>query len=121
MAARRTAGAKFTTTKSTAAQSCYQTRAKLWRWEGGKGSWHFMTLPVALSQEIRLVDAGPRRIGFGSLRVTATIGKCTWQTSIFPSAEARSYLLPVKSAVRKAEGLREGQSVALTLSVRRAG
>lgn len=121
MAARRPAGAKFTTTKSTSAQSCYRTRASLWRWQGGKGSWHFMTLPVALSEEIRLVDAGPRRIGFGSLRVTATIGKSTWQTSIFPSTEARSYLLPVKAAVRKAEKLRAGQTATLQLSVRRAG
>jgi hypothetical protein len=121
MAARRATGARFTTTKSTAAESCYGTRAKLWRWQGGKGSWHFMTLPVALAEVIRLVDAGPRRIGFGSLRVAATIGKSTWQTSIFPSAEARSYLLPVKAAVRNAENLREGQTVALQLSVRRGG
>jgi hypothetical protein len=101
-------------------QSEYRTRAKLWRWAGGKASWYFLTLPEKLSREIRLVDAGPRRIGFGSLRVTATIGASTWQTSIFPSAELKSYLLPVKAGVRKAEKLVAGKVVAVQILVNRA-
>lgn len=106
---------------STATDSTYRTRAKLWQWKGGKASWYFLTLPVGLSEEIRLVDAGPRRVGFGSLRVTATIGKTSWQTSIFPSAQLSSYLLPVKASVRKAERLVEGRMVGLQVVVRRAG
>lgn len=106
---------------STATQSTYRTRAKLWRWKGGKASWFFFTLPAGVAEEIRTVDAGPRRIGFGSLRVTASIGKTSWDTSIFPAAGLKSYLLPVKAAVRKAERLVEGKSVALQLVVRRAG
>jgi len=106
---------------ASATQSVYRTRAKLWRWAGGKASWYFMTLPAAVSREIKLVDAGPRRVGFGALRVEATIGGSTWQTSIFPSAPLKSYLLPVKAAVRKAEKLVEGKAVALQIVVRRAG
>jgi len=101
-------------------QSEYRARARLWRWAGGKASWYFLTLPEKLSREIRLVDAGPRRIGFGSLRVTATIGDSTWQTSIFPSAELKSYLLPVKAGVRKAGKLVEGKLVSVRIVVRRA-
>ena len=41
--------------------------------------------------------------GFGSVRVEATIGGSTWRTSIFPSDDA--YILPIKKAVREAEGL----------------
>jgi hypothetical protein len=104
---------------STATESTYRTRAKLWRWQGGKASWHFLTLPVGVAEEIRAVDAGGRRVGFGSLRVTATIGTTSWQTSIFPAAQLNSYLLPVKAAVRKAEQLVEGKTVALQLVVRR--
>ena len=107
--------------KASATQSVYRTRAKLWRWAGGKASWYFMTLPAAVSREIKLVDAGPRRVGFGALRVEATIGGSTWQTSIFPSAPLKSYLLPVKATVRKAEKLVEGKAVALEIVVRRAG
>jgi hypothetical protein len=106
---------------STATQSIYRTRAKLWRWKGGKASWFFLTLPTGVAEEIRTVDAGPRRIGFGSLRVTASIGRTSWETSIFPAAGLKSYLLPVKAAVRKAERLSEGRTVAFQLAVRRAG
>jgi hypothetical protein len=54
--------------------------------------------------------------GFGSLKVTARIGETSWQTSVFPSREA-GWMLPVKAAVRKAEGIVEGDEVALTLEV----
>jgi Domain of unknown function (DUF1905) len=101
-------------------KSTYRTRAKLWRWTGGKASWFFLTLPAAVSKEIRIVDAGPRRVGFGSLRVEATIGGSTWQTSIFPSAGLNAYILPVKAAVRKAEKMAEGKSVIVQVVVNRA-
>ena len=52
--------------------------------------------------------------GFGSLRVTATMGQTAWQTSVFPSRE-NGWMLPVKAAVRKAEGLDEGDEVELLL------
>lgn len=107
-------------TASTATDSTYQFRAKVWRWTGGKASWYFVTLPQSVSREIRAVDAGPRRTGFGSLRVAARIGTSSWQTSIFPSIEAGSYLLPLKAAVRKAEQLREGKQVRVQVTVRRA-
>jgi hypothetical protein len=107
-------------TSSTATDSTYRTRAKLWRWRGGKASWYFLTLPVGLAEEIRLVDAGPRRLGFGSLRVTARIGGTCWQTSIFPSTQHASYLLPVKASVRKTEQLAEGKWIRLQIAVRRA-
>jgi hypothetical protein len=106
---------------SSATQSEYRTRAKLWRWAAGKASWYFMTIPAAISREIRLVDAGPRRVGFGSLRVEATIGGSTFQTSIFPSTGLKCYLLPVKASVRKAEKMAEGRMASLRLVVRRAG
>jgi len=101
--------------------STYEVRAKLWKWSGGKGAWYFITLPARTSREIRLVDAGPTRRGFGALRTGATIGKSTWTTSIFPSTELKAYLLPVKASVRKAEKLVEGKPVSLTLKVHRAG
>jgi Domain of unknown function (DUF1905) len=101
-------------------KSTYRTRAKLWRYPSAKVSWHFITLPRRLADEIRVVDAGPVRRGFGSLRVRATIGASTWNTSIFPSSRDQSYVLPVKVQVRRAEGLKVGQMVALQIEVNRA-
>jgi hypothetical protein len=100
-------------------KSIYRTRAKLWRWSGGKASWYFITLPASVSREIRLVDAGPRRVGFGALRVEATIGESRWETSIFPSSERNAYLLPVKAAVRKAEKMVEGKAFQVQILVSR--
>lgn len=102
-------------------ESTYEVRAKLWKWPGAKGAWYFVTLPARTSREIRLVDAGPVRRGFGSLRTVATVGGSTWSTSVFPSSETQAYLLPVKASIRKAERLVEGKMVHLTLKVRRAG
>jgi hypothetical protein len=98
-------------------KSLYKCKGKLWRYPGEKAAWYFITLPVKLSREIRAVDAGPQRSGFGSLRVQATIGKTVWATSIFPSTAADAYLLPVKAQVRKQEALQVGKSVALVLEV----
>lgn len=87
--------------------------APLWLWNG-KGAWHFITLPVDESQIIKM--AVPRR-GWGSVRVKATIGTTSWNTSIFPDNKANAYLLPVKADVRKAERLVVGEPVDVTLSL----
>ena len=54
--------------------------------------------------------------GFGSLKVTATIGDSTWRTSVFPSRN-EGWMLPVKAAVRRAEDLAEGDAVTVVLEV----
>jgi hypothetical protein len=88
--------------------------APLWEWQG-KGAWHFLTLPVAESGMIRM--AAPRKAGFGSVRVKATIGATSWNTSIFPDKKSGTYLLPVKADVRKAEDFSVGDAVEVTLSL----
>lgn len=94
----------------------------LWRWAGGPtgGSWHFLTIDGAAGESLS-GTALMRRLertlgGFGSLKVTATIGDSTFNTSLFPSKEL-GWLLPVKASVRKAEGIGEGDSVAVVLEV----
>lgn len=93
----------------------YKLRAKLWKWSG-KDAWHFLTLPKNESKEIRGLFGDLKR-GFGSLRVRVTIGATSWDTSIFPSAKDKAYLLPVKASVRKAEGLKSGATVAFTMQL----
>ena len=87
--------------------------APLWDYTG-EASWYFVTLPPELTDDIR-AQAGPRR-GFGSVRVRATVGGTAWSTSIFPS-KSDGYLLPVKKAVRTAEGIDEGDLVAVELEL----
>ena len=88
--------------------------APLWQHEG-EGSWYFVTVPEEISDDIADLTAGTRN-GFGSVRVTVTIGSTTWQTSVFPS-KSGSYFLPVKKPVRIAEHLTEGTPVATRLEL----
>lgn len=96
--------------------------ATLWRWSGGAGgNWFFLTIDGAAGEALsgtalmRRLESGRAR-GFGSLRVTASIGGSRWQTSVFPQ-KGKGWLLPVKAAVRRAENLGEGDTVELALEI----
>jgi hypothetical protein len=91
----------------------YSFEAKLWRWHAETASWVFITLPEDMAFAIRC-EAETR--GWGSVKVTASIGVTNWQTSLFPHKASNSYLLPVKAAVRKAEGLNDGDIAKVSLT-----
>ncbi|WP_084037941.1 DUF1905 domain-containing protein [Demequina sp. NBRC 110053] len=94
----------------------YQFDAALWQWTGNGAQWVFLTLPEGVADEVEALQVGPER-GFGAVKVEVTIGSTTWRTSMFPSKEHGSYILPVKASVRKEEGVEVGDraSVAITL------
>lgn len=96
----------------------YRLRGKVWLYEGGAaGGWHFVTLPKGPAKEIRMLLGGATGRGWGSVRVAATIGGTTWQTSIFPDKKAGSFLLPLKAEVRKAESIDAGDSIDFVLEI----
>ena len=93
----------------------------LWRWTTPSApvAWHFVTIDGGAGEALS-ATALMRRLegmsrGFGSLKVSVTIGETTFKTSVFPSKEQRGWLLPVKASVRKAERLAEGDAVELSL------
>lgn len=88
--------------------------AELWRWPG-ENAWYFVAVPEEMADDIRMAGGPPR--GFGSVRVEVTVGSTTWRTSVFPDAGRRTYVLPVKKAVRRAEDLDEGAPVPVVLRV----
>jgi hypothetical protein len=86
----------------------------LWRWSG-ESAWHFVTVPEAVSDDIASrVEPGP---GFGSVKVTVTVGSSTWSTSVFPDSTSGRYLLPVKAAVRRRERIDDGDELQVALVV----
>jgi hypothetical protein len=95
----------------------YKMRSKVWLWPGETAAWHFMTLPLKESEEIKKKHGDQRR-GFGSIPVTVTIGTTTWDTSLFPDKRSGCYLLPLKAKVRQAEGVAMDDTVTFSLTVR---
>jgi hypothetical protein len=93
----------------------YRFTAPLWKWKGDS-PWHFVTLPFEQADEIDERTAHVQR-GFGSVKVKVTVGHTTWTTSLFPATGEQSYILPVKAAVRKAEGLGDGSPVTVLLEL----
>lgn len=88
----------------------YRFEGELWRWKARTDAWFFLTVPEDAGDEIRSI-VGDLAGGFGSVRVRVTVGSTTWLTSIFPDSGSTSYSLPMKAAVRKAEGLEEHEIV----------
>jgi uncharacterized protein DUF1905 len=84
----------------------------MWRWK--EGAWRFVTVPEDVSDEVDEV-VGDATGGFGSVRVEVTVGSTTWRTSLFPSTEAGAFVLPVKKAVRTAEGLGDDDPLEVTI------
>jgi hypothetical protein len=92
--------------------------AKCWLWQEGKGSWHFITLPEDKSEEIKFFsENNSKRRGWGAVRVQATIGDTTWETSIFPYSKTNAYILPVKADVRKKEKILVDNVVKVKLKI----
>ncbi|MGB5952186.1 MAG: DUF1905 domain-containing protein [Ornithinimicrobium sp.] len=86
-------------------------------WQHDNGPVHFCSVPEQVSDVIDDLSQG-RSHGFGSVPVEVTVGTSTWQTSLFPSIELATYVLPMKKAVRTKEQLETGEEVVLTLTLR---
>ena len=81
-----------------------------------RGPSPFYFVPVADDEAEDIQDLSrDLTYGWGCIPVTAKIGRTTFTTSLFP--KDGGYLVPVKVAVRKAEKLELGQSVAVRLTM----
>lgn len=83
----------------------------------GMAAWRFITIPKKESEALKK-KYGAHARGWGSLPVAVTIGKTSWNTSIFPDKRSGTYLLPLKAAVRKAEGIFDDDTVIYSLTLR---
>lgn len=98
-------------------QKTYTMTEKVWIYPGDHANWHFTSISKEQSQKIKEMY-GKNAKGFGSLPVTVTIGKTTWDTSVFPDRRAGTYLLPLKAKVRQTEDIEAGEAVTFSISVR---
>lgn len=98
-------------------QSSYTITAKLWIYPGEHANWHFLTIPKKESALIKK-NYGSVSKGWGSLPVSVTIKKITWETSIFPDNKSGTYLLPVKAKVRTNAGAEVDDTIRFIIKIR---
>ncbi len=84
-----------------------------WR---GPSPYHFLPLPAAHAAEVQFL-APMVTYGWGVIPVRCRIGRTDFTTSLVP--KDGGYLLPVKDAVRKGEGLAVGDRVAVSFRLGR--
>jgi hypothetical protein len=90
---------------------------ELWRWQGDAPVvWSFVTVPPNLALELRELGKFGGN-GWGMIPVQAQIGNTAWKTSLFPQTKDKTYLLPIKASVRKAEKLKTGNVLHIRLEV----
>ncbi|MFC7430463.1 MULTISPECIES: DUF1905 domain-containing protein [unclassified Agrococcus] len=82
-----------------------------WR---GPAPFHFVRVPDAEAEAIRDL-AAMVSYGWGVIPVRGHLGDTTFTTSLFP--REGGYLVPLKDAVRRAEGVALGDRVAVRLRI----
>lgn len=85
----------------------------IWYWRG-PAPWYFVTVPAEPASELRAI-VGSVTYGWGMIPVRAHIGRTEWRTSLFP--KDGSYVVPIKTSVRQAEKLDEGDLVTVQLVI----
>lgn len=81
----------------------YPFTAKPWKYERPNG-WYFVSLPLKLANEIREYHKSEEE-GWGRLKTSAKIGNSEWKTAIWFDTKMKTYLLPLKTKIRKKENI----------------
>jgi hypothetical protein len=87
----------------------YTFTAEVWQYNPPKG-WYFLNLPIDISNEIRQHSRWQEE-GWGRMPAIATIGSTEWKTAIWFDTKKSTYLLPLKTEIRKKEGIEVGKLV----------
>ncbi|GAA1876778.1 DUF1905 domain-containing protein [Lapillicoccus jejuensis] len=94
----------------------YDVEVTVWETESF-AKWAFVTLPPDVTDDIDARTARLPQRGFGAVKVEVAIGGTVWRTSVFPDTRRGGLILPLKKAVRTAEGVAVGDTVRLALRV----
>ena len=91
----------------------WEFTGEIWHWRG-PAPYFFVTVPLDEAADL-LAASAMVSYGWGMIPVTVVIGQTRWTTSLFP--KDGSYVVPLKVAVRRAEGLDESDTVRIRLSI----
>lgn len=86
---------------------------EVWFWRG-PAPWHFVT--VSDEDAAAIEHASPSvTYGWGMIPVQCRVGRTTFTTSLWPKDGV--YIVPIKTAVRKAEKIELGDVITIELSL----
>ena len=85
----------------------------LWYWRG-PAPFYFVTVPAAQCEDLKAASKFVT-YGWGMIPVRVQIGGTEFKTALWPKDDR--YLVPIKVMVRRAEGIEEGDTVAVQLEV----
>ena len=86
----------------------------MWEWRG-PAPYHFVSVPLEIAQEIKEL-ASAVTYGWGMIPVAGKIGNTSFTTSLW--AKNGTYAVPLKDALRKAEGISLNDTVSVELTLR---
>ena len=101
----------------------FKFKSKVIVWKVGNrdgddaGAWRFARVPEDISAQIKEMQKGRLRRGWGAVYVKAKIGKTEWETSIFPDRHSATYVLPLKKPVRYEENLYDGIDIVVAIEI----
>jgi hypothetical protein len=84
----------------------------VWIWPIGNAPWHFIYIDGKVKDDIKKV-ATPHHMGM--IRIEATIGGTSWETSLLPHKREDCFLLAIKKSIRQKEGVYAGDTIDVTL------
>jgi len=91
------------------------------RWRGEKATYHLVGFTGTEAETLsghalmQKLEMG-KRPGFGSVKVTASIGETSWKTSVFPQDKQSEWILLVSKKVMRAEDLAPGGEISVSVT-----
>lgn len=102
----------------------YKFKSRVIVWNAGNqekkddsSSWRFARVPENISKEIKEMQKGRLRRGWGAVYARVKVGKTKWTTSVFPDRRSATYILPLKKQIRYEENLYDGDEFKFTVEV----
>ncbi|MGB3467771.1 MAG: DUF1905 domain-containing protein [Cyclobacteriaceae bacterium] len=93
----------------------YDFSGTVWK-HGSEGGWYFVSLPAAISKEIR-EHLQWQEEGWGRMKASASIKGTEWNTAIWFDKKHQTYLLPLKADVRKKANIHLNDSVEVIVKI----
>lgn len=91
--------------------------AEVFQWRG-PAPFYFVAVPEEQAADLEAVSRDVT-YGWGMIPVRGRVGRTDFETSLWP--RQGGYVVPLKDKVRAAEGIEDGATITVGLTVRRPG